>query len=139
MSEHRRTVGTTLTPRRSGSARCHTPQPSDRATAQNSIDGSPITIDVTMCGDISRIEIAGELDLAGADQVFQQCTGDQTRDVVVDLSDLTFMDCGGYRALVASRAELALHHRTLALVGAVGEPRRLLELVQQIDTSRPSS
>jgi anti-anti-sigma factor len=79
------------------------------------------------------VRIAGELDSASRALVTDLCTQGRARSVVVDLSELTFLDCGGYGALVAARALLEKHRRTLALVGAVGEPRLLLDLISLFD------
>ena len=94
---------------------------------------SPITIIIESRGDARVVRIAGELDIACADRVLRRCTEDRTQHVVVDLADLTFMDCGGYQAFVAARTALVLRHRTLTLDGAVGEPRRLRELISHPD------
>ncbi len=89
--------------------------------------------------DTHVLKIAGELDRARAALMARRCVEGQAPVVVVDLTDLTFLDCGGYRAFVAARAELEQQRRTLVLVGAVGEPRRLLDRIRQFDRSRPSS
>ncbi len=77
------------------------------------------------------------LGVANRALVKQRCIGGSSPAVMVDLTDLTFLDCGGYGALIASRSELERHYRTLTLVGAVGEPRRLLELIDQLELSGP--
>ncbi len=73
----------------------------------------------------------------GASQavVTRRCTEGPHRDVEVNLAALTFLDCGGYRALVAARTALGQHRRTLTVVGAAGEPRRLLELLGAVGPS----
>ena len=52
---------------------------------------------------ISRITLAGELDLATAPTLrseFENAVGSQPHTVVLDLSGLTFMDCAALRALM---------------------------------------
>lgn len=95
---------------------------------------SPISIDVVVDGDTDVVKIAGELDIANVAWVTSRCTEGQTRHVVIDLSDLMFLDCGGCRALVNARAALKRQQRTLDIVGARGEPYRLLDLVRQFVT-----
>ncbi len=97
-----------------------------------------ITILVEHGQDTSVLKIDGELDFASRASVTRACVEDHARTVVVDLADLTFLDCSGYGAFVAARTELERQHRTLELVGAVGEPRRLLDLIQQFEGSGPS-
>lgn len=103
---------------------CSSP-PVDRlvATDPSSPDGRPQTI----------VKICGELDAAGRDSVRRRCTEGHAPVVTVDLSELTFLDSGGYRAFSASRTTLDQQQRTLVLVGAVGEPRRFLDLIALLD------
>lgn len=100
------------------------------------VANSLITILVESRDDTRVLRIAGELDVASRSFVTCQCTQGRARAVVVDLADLTFMDCGGYRAFDAARATLQRQGRTLTLVGAVGEPRRLLDLILEIGSRR---
>lgn len=99
---------------------------------------STITIVVEAADDSRVVRITGELDITNHDRVLRRCTQGRTRHVVIDLAALTFLDCGGYRAFVAARTALALQHRTLTLVGAVGEPRRLLDLISHLDAGEPA-
>lgn len=80
------------------------------------------------------VTFSGELDITSSARVERLCTAGLNLQVVVDLADVTFLDCGGYRAFVAARTELARHRRSLTLVGAVGQPRRLLDLISRLDT-----
>ncbi len=93
----------------------------------------PLAVLVEVGDDTSVVTIAGELDLASCELVTRQCAEGDARHVVVDLAALTFLDCGGYRAFVAARTELAQQDRTLRLVGAIGEPRQLLDLIRPFD------
>ncbi len=97
----------------------------------------PLTMVVDSSGDARVVRLAGQLDVASCGVVKQWCVAGGAGAVIVDLSDLTFLDCGGYGALLAARTELEQHHRTLTLIGAVGEPRRLLDLIRQLEESRP--
>ena len=108
-----------------------TPGSPARALPDRRRADSSIAFLVDPRSDADVVKIDGELDIAGIARVTRLCTDARTRHVVVDLSDLTFLDCGGCRALIAARNALARQHRTLEIVGAVGQPRRLLDLVQQ--------
>ncbi|MEO6124464.1 MAG: STAS domain-containing protein [Ilumatobacteraceae bacterium] len=77
------------------------------------------------------VEITGELDVAHRDVAVHACTLPGHVDVVVDLTNLTFMDCAGYGALVQARTILAGVGGSLSLSGPVGEPLRLLSLLDQ--------
>jgi anti-anti-sigma factor len=106
------------------------PPPRNESTP---IADPPLAVLVEVGDDTSVVTIAGELDLAGCELVTRQCAEGDARHVVVDLAALTFLDCGGYRAFVAAQTELAQQDRTLRLVGAIGEPRQLLDLIRQFD------
>jgi anti-anti-sigma factor len=53
--------------------------------------------------------------------------------VVLDLSDITFMDSGGINALLRARALLGREDRTLALVRLSAPVRRTLETAGIVD------
>ena len=99
----------------------------------------PLTILVESHDDVRVVRIAGELDFSGCEFVTRCCIEDLERDVVVELADLTFLDCGGYRAFVAARTALQQQSRTLTLVGAVDEPGYLLALIQQLEGTELAS
>ena len=67
--------------------------------------------------------------MAGRSEVTLACCEGIEIDVVVDLADLTFMDCGGYRGLLQARVALERCGGSLTLTDAVGEAARLLELL----------
>lgn len=102
------------------------------------VSGQPISVIFESGAQTHVVRIAGELDAASRESVTQACTEGRAATVIVDFSALTFLDCGGYRAFVAARTTLEQHGRTLELVGAVGEPRRLLDLIDQLDQGEPS-
>lgn len=126
---------------------CNTLRTDRDALAQPTRETTPLVVNVadqaiTILGEsgdeIRVVKIAGELDIASRALVTRLCTEGRARDVVVDLAELTFLDCGGYRAFVAARTRLERQHRTLTLLGAVGEPRRLLDLIRTIELKAPS-
>lgn len=84
--------------------------------------------------DLGRrwIAVRGELDCATTGQLgaamfllLDSCPGDST----VDLRDLRFIDAGGIGALVGFATGLADRGATLIIVGAVGNVRRVFDLV----------
>jgi anti-anti-sigma factor len=77
------------------------------------------------------VRVSGELDLAGHALLARSCRVGTEPAVVVDMSRLVFMDCGGYAAILATRRELDLVERSMSFVGAVGQPARLLQLIEQ--------
>lgn len=85
------------------------------------------------------VRLAGELDLATRDQVVITSTGGDRQPVTIDLTRVTFMDCGGYGSLVASRLALEGAGRTLHIRGATGQPVRLLHLLAELERSVAAS
>jgi anti-anti-sigma factor len=81
--------------------------------------------------DVQTVYVAGELDResnAKATAAFTIAVG-AGLPIVVDLTDLDFMDCGGYRAIAAARLAAAQHGLALTITHAQGEPARLLNLL----------
>ena len=74
-----------------------------------------------------HVHVSGELDFDSGPAVRQACLDGDV--VVVDMSDLTFMDCAGYGYLAAARIELEQRGGSLTLTGSTGEPARLLTIL----------
>jgi anti-anti-sigma factor len=89
----------------------------------------PLTSQVVVERDVCVVRVAGELDCSSASHAMRMCLDVGRLVVSVDLRELTFMDCGGYRGLVSARAELERSGGSLTITGAVGQPARLLELL----------
>jgi anti-anti-sigma factor len=107
------------------------------ALGKVAVNGQPISVIVESGAQTHVVRIAGELDAACRQSVTQARTEGRAATVIVDFSALTFLDCGGYQAFVVARTTLEQHGRTLEFVGAVGEPRRLLDLIDQLDQTEP--
>src|SRR5262245_4220813 len=79
--------------------------------------------------DSLRVAIAGELDLATADVCQAGLVAlmytEGTRELVVDLSDLTFVDCAGLRALIAARSR----GLSLGVTVRVQQPQPIVAMV----------
>jgi anti-sigma B factor antagonist len=79
------------------------------------------------------VAVAGECDITTAPQLLDtlstQIAGAE-RLVVVDLSDLRYLDLAGIRALLAARNALARHGRSLALAAPQRPVARMLELTR---------
>ena len=66
---------------------------------------------------------------APASVVEQACVAGDVVAVVVEMAELTFMDCCGYAGLVAARRVLQEHGGSLTLRHEVGQPARLLAML----------
>ncbi|PVU82663.1 hypothetical protein DDP54_06180 [Cellulomonas sp. WB94] len=77
---------------------------------------------------VSVVRVVGELDLASASWVrarIARAAHDPAREVVVDLSGVSFVDCAGLGALLGAQASLG---RRLSLRGPSVAVLKLLEL-----------
>jgi len=74
----------------------------------------------------------GELDMATAPRL-REALEPIDGDVLVDLTDLTFLDSSGVGALVAQRQRLAEHGSRLRLFGLQAPVRRTLEILGLAD------
>jgi len=80
------------------------------------------------------IRLSGELDLGSRDRLNQSLArSDGMLDVVVDMRELTFMDCAGYSSLITARAELTRHGGTLTFANVAGEPATLIAMIRGME------
>jgi anti-anti-sigma factor len=82
-------------------------------------------------GAVHTIALAGELDLATADEVEQELLRVEASDaasIVLDLSGLTFMDSTGVRLLVSADARSRADERRLSLRRGPASVQRVMEL-----------
>jgi anti-anti-sigma factor len=90
----------------------------------------PFTVLVRFDDPRYVVMMTGDLDVASRASAVRACTASDHVDVVVNLTDVAFMDSAGYRALVEARAILEHRGGSLVSTGAVGEPQRLLSLLE---------
>jgi anti-anti-sigma factor len=81
----------------------------------------------------SVVWLRGELDLVSRLIVHSACVNSVVTAVIVDLSGLEFMDCGGYRALSTAREALESQGGSLTWRHQSGQPERLLDLLAELD------
>ena len=88
--------------------------------------------------DVRVVRLVGELDAAVREEVHRSLVDGDQRSVIVDLSQLVFMDCGGYGALVNALNLLDHRGAPLTIVNATGQIARLFELVgaDQMDLNK---
>jgi anti-anti-sigma factor len=106
-------------------------------------------ITIELRGTVGLVTISGEVDLSVADRVEDAISdGGGAPVVVVDLTEVTFIDSTGLRALVTGRQSLESEHRSMALVVGESPVARLLSLTAldqefvirpSVDSALPSS
>ncbi len=94
---------------------------------------APVDVAIVAEGEYCVVYVPVELDIATRDSVVAACVAGDHYSMVADLSKVTFMDCGGYGALVAARSVLELQHRTFTVRHAAGQPARLLDLIVTLE------
>lgn len=80
-----------------------------------------------------RFRCVGELDMAHAPEV-SEALGGVDDDIVVDCSELSFLDSAGIGALIAQQARVQGGGHRITLVHLEGQPRRTLELSGLLET-----
>jgi anti-sigma B factor antagonist len=87
-----------------------------------------------------RVRLTGELDLAGAPGLRDCLIALAAADIVIDMTDLTFMDCSGISVLIEAHKRAIQHGRTVVLRKPQGMVARVLDLsgVDQVLTTEPS-
>ena len=87
------------------------------------------------------IHLSGELDGSSRTEAFAACCNCTGFSVVVELSELTFMDADGYAAILDAARVLRSEGRTATIRGIRGQPQRLVVLVgvpNDVDFERPT-
>jgi anti-sigma B factor antagonist len=81
------------------------------------------------------VAVAGEVDIATAPVLERDLRqAQQTAGVVVlDLAEVSFMDCSGLGAILSANRHAREHHGRLVVVGAARQTRRLVELTGAVD------
>lgn len=84
-------------------------------------------------GDTAIVRLFGELDIAGCDefeQALSQAGENGARTVVVDLSDLEFLDSSGLRSLLKLHAELGENGVRLAVIRGTPAVHRVFQITR---------
>lgn len=99
----------------------------------------PVHLDVSTYerGEVSVLALRGELDIltaprfsASVDQLVRGGVG----DVVVDLTEVGFVDSAGLQVLLSAQRRLGRRARCRAMICPQGPVRRVIELTRLIDT-----
>ena len=86
----------------------------------------------------TRLDVAGELDLATAPALHEAVAGllaeGEALTLVLDLTGMTFLDSSGLGALLQARAEVLAAGGRLTLAGVRPGPRRVIAIAGLADT-----
>lgn len=81
--------------------------------------------------DVRTVYVSGDLDLSRHLEATAAFCDGLGLPIVVDLAQVDFMDCGGYRSIATARRAALRHGITLTIAHAHGEPARLLDLFER--------
>jgi len=100
------------------------------------MDSPTFELKSSHAADILVVEVVGEVDMATSPQLAQalEAAPDAIRRVVVDLSEVSFLDSSGLNALVVARRSLAARDIDLRVVSPGDHVvRRVFEIAQLTD------
>lgn len=90
------------------------------------------------CNDDQVISLSGDFDVSSVGHVrnlFEDLAVNGS-DVIVDLSDVRFIDSSGIGALVFLYKRLVAQQHVMVLIGVQGQPRELLDILKITQTIR---
>ena len=107
----------------------------------------PLTVERASEGDVELLVVAGEIDIASAHRLISglnDVVGDCSSPVVVDLTQVHFMDSTGLALLLNAQRRLNNREQGFALACGGGPVRRVFEVTDMLETltvrpDRPSA
>jgi anti-anti-sigma factor len=96
-------------------------------------DEPTFTLGVLRRGARRIVTIGGEIDIESRDRVRLACSAARGKTVIVEMGDVTFMDCCGYGGLVAARLVMHASGGSLILSHAIGQPADLLAMLAVLE------
>ena len=88
----------------------------------------PFRCDVAREGEVTRITLAGELDLSSAAKVEPLLRDKPTEQRLLDLRELTFMDSSGLQLILAAHAAARREGATLQIVPGPPAVQRVFQI-----------
>ena len=85
-----------------------------------------------IANDRCTLYLAGEFDCASSGRLLRAATAVRESAVVIDMGLVSFMDCSGYRSLMAAERMFGQRGQTVVIQGLTGQPTRLLDLITQL-------
>ena len=85
------------------------------------------------------VELRGEMDAHGCTKIrleLEQITNTENINVVIEMSQVSFLDSSGIGAIVFLYKRLKARNRTLVITGVQGQPQELMKLLR-IDSAIP--
>ena len=102
------------------------------ATITSNAADLPFSLSISRDGGCRVVQIGGELDVATRNLVRRACLSGRRKTVVVEMGEMTFMDCCGYGGLVTARLALQEDGGSLTLRNQAGQPAELLTMLETL-------
>ena len=108
------------------------PGPATSASVHSTLDAGDSARIKTHNG-ITHVALSGELDLSSVPLIEKavapkQSDGDPATNIMIDLREVTFVDCSAIGALVAANNHTRSKHGQLIIIGVANKIRRVFEL-----------
>lgn len=103
--------------------------PADLAGVGDTAEETRLSVRLYRAGPWSVFELGGEIDVQVV-PVIRALPGGHTPHVIFDLRDVTFMDCGGLRAIVSASRTSHSEGGCVRVVASSRQVRRLLTLTR---------
>ena len=97
----------------------------------------PLAVERTSRDGVELVLVEGEVDIASASRlisVLNSSVADAIRSVIVDLTQVGFMDSTGLALLINANRRLTLRRKGFAVVCPPGPLRRVFEITDMIET-----
>jgi anti-sigma B factor antagonist len=97
----------------------------------------PLAVERTSTEGVELLLVEGELDIATAPRlisVLNRAVQEALRSLVVDLSEVEFMDSTGLALLINAHRRLSRRSKGFAVVCPPGPLRRVFEVTDMVDT-----
>jgi len=97
----------------------------------------PLAVERTSTEGVELVMVEGELDIATAPRLITILNGavqEALRSLVVDLSDVDFMDSTGLALLINAHRRLSRRSKGFAVVCPPGPLRRVFEVTDMVET-----
>jgi anti-anti-sigma factor len=99
-----------------------------------------LSFQTTVTGEVAVVALSGELDVAGSSLLEHELdrigTDHDPRAIVLDLSDLDFMDSTGLRLVVLADSRAREQDRRFAVVRGKEDVHRVFEITRMTDRLR---
>ncbi len=92
-----------------------------------------LSINPRQIGDVVILDLKGEIDLYNTPelrQVIEEQISKGKRKIIINMSDVSYIDSSGIGALVSAASNLKKYNGELKLVGLYGSVRKVFELTK---------